>query len=62
MTGQAKTVPRIGKENTSPSDRTSALGLGFRVNGFWPAFWGALVVSIISTLLSILVRDPGGRE
>src|SRR5436190_1309700 len=33
------------------SSLSSALGLGFRVNGFWPAFWGALVVSIISTLL-----------
>ena len=35
-----------------------SLGIGFRVNGFWPAFWGALVVSIVSTLLSMMVR-PG---
>jgi putative membrane protein len=34
----------------------TSLGLGFRVTGFWPAFWGALVVSIISTLLSLSVR------
>jgi putative membrane protein len=34
----------------------ASLGLGFRVAGFWPAFWGALVVSIISTLLSMSVR------
>ena len=33
------------------------LGLGFHVSGFWPAFWGALVVSIVSTLLSILIKD-----
>ncbi len=33
-----------------------SLGLGFRVAGFWPAFVGALVVSIISTLLSLSVR------
>ena len=41
---------------------TSALagrfGLGFHVDGFWPAFWGALVVSIVSVLLSIFVREP----
>jgi putative membrane protein len=33
------------------------LGLGFHVTGFWAAFWGALVVSIVSTLLSMLVRE-----
>ncbi len=41
---------------------TSALSqklqLGFHVSGFWPAFWGALVVSIVSILLSLFVRDP----
>ena len=40
------------------------LRLGFHVSGFWPAFWGALVVSIVSVLLSVFVReasDPGGR-
>lgn len=26
--------------------------LGLRINGFWPAFWGALVISIVSMLLS----------
>ena len=35
------------------------LGLGFRVSGFWAAFFGALVVSVVSTLLSLLVREPG---
>jgi putative membrane protein len=39
------------------SSLSSALGLGFHVSGFWAAFWGALVVSIISTVLSMLVRD-----
>jgi putative membrane protein len=34
-----------------------ALGLAFHVSGFWAAFFGALVVSIVSTLLSILVTD-----
>jgi len=36
---------------------SDALGLGFHVHGFWAAFWGALVVSIVSTMLSLLVRD-----
>jgi putative membrane protein len=36
---------------------SSALGLGFHVSGFWAALFGALVVSIVSTLLSLLVAD-----
>jgi putative membrane protein len=36
---------------------SGALGLGFRVSGFWASFWGALVVSVVSTLLSILAAD-----
>jgi putative membrane protein len=39
------------------SSLSSALGLGFHVSGFGPAFWGALVVSIVSTLLGILIRE-----
>jgi putative membrane protein len=34
------------------------LGLGFHVDGFWPAFLGALVVSVVSFLLSVLIPDP----
>ncbi len=34
-------------------------GFGFRVEGFWPALWGALVVSVVSWALSTLV---GGGE
>ena len=37
---------------------SGALGLGFRVEGFWPGFWGALVVSVVSTALSFMVRPP----
>ena len=37
---------------------SGALGLGFRVEGFWPAFWGALVVSLVSTALSLMMRPP----
>ena len=36
---------------------SDALGLGFHVSGFRAAFLGALVVSIVSTLLSLFVRD-----
>lgn len=39
-----------------------SLGIGFRVAGFWPAFWGALVVSIVSTLLSMSVRTGEVQE
>ena len=35
----------------------ATLGLGFHVRGFWPAFWGALVVSIVSAVLGLLVVD-----
>lgn len=31
--------------------------LGFHVDGFWPAFWGAIVISIVSGLLNSFVRD-----
>ena len=33
------------------------LGLGFHVSGFWPAFWGALVVGFVSMVLGSLVRE-----
>lgn len=36
---------------------SQALGLGFYVNGFWAAFLGGLVISIVSILLSAFVRD-----
>jgi putative membrane protein len=39
------------------SSISSALGLGFHVSGFWSAFWGALVVSFVSLLLSLFVAD-----
>jgi putative membrane protein len=36
---------------------SGALGLGFHVDGFWAAFWGAIVVSFVSTILSISLKD-----
>src|SRR4029079_13165972 len=38
------------------SSLSSSLGLGFHVSGFWSAFFGALVVSIVSALLSLSIR------
>jgi putative membrane protein len=35
---------------------SDALELGFHVRGFWAAFWGGLVVSIVSTVLSLLIK------
>lgn len=41
----------------------SAVGLGFTVEGFGAAFWGALVVSAVSLLLSLFIRpDRHGRK
>jgi putative membrane protein len=33
------------------------LGLDFFVDGFAPAFWGGLIISLVSMLLSIFVKD-----
>ena len=35
---------------------SGALGLGFHVAGFWPAFWGALVVSLVGMALNAVLR------
>lgn len=35
----------------------SLLGVNFQIDGFWPAFWGSLIVSIVSVVLSAVVRD-----
>ena len=41
---------------------SGALGLGFHASGFWPALVGALVVSLVSTLLSLIVVDRSGAR
>lgn len=41
---------------------SGALGLGFHVSGFGAAFLGALVVSLVSILLSIFVAQPDQRR
>ena len=35
----------------------SLLDIGFYVDGFAAAFWGSLIVSIVSWLLSLAIRD-----
>lgn len=32
---------------------------GFEVNGFWPAVFGALIISLVSWLLNMLINDRG---
>ena len=34
---------------------------GFRVNGFWSAFWGAILISLVSWMLSAFFRGSDGR-
>jgi len=41
------------------SAASNALGLGFHVEGFWAAFLGALVVSLVSFALSLFVASGG---
>ena len=36
---------------------SDGLNLGFHVQGFWAAFLGALVVSVVSGILSLLAAD-----
>jgi putative membrane protein len=40
---------------------TSRIGesfnLGLTVDGFWPAFLGAVVISIVSIVLSLILKD-----
>ena len=37
------------------------LNLPWHITGFWPAFWGAIIVSVVGWLLSILIRDGDGK-
>lgn len=36
-------------------------GVGFTVAGFWPAFWGAMIVSAISFILNIFIKDDRNK-
>jgi len=36
---------------------SSHFALGFRVAGFWPAFWAGLLISLVSLFLSLMVGE-----
>jgi putative membrane protein len=40
---------------------THFFGFGLQIDGFWSAFWGALVLSIVSGILSFIFR-PGKKR
>ncbi|MBO4159631.1 MULTISPECIES: phage holin family protein [Micromonospora] len=39
-----------------------ALDLPFRVDGFWAAFWGAIVMAVVTWLISVAVPDRWERR
>ncbi len=41
---------------------TAWLVTGFTVDGFWPSFWGALLISVVSTILNLLISEEGKVE
>ncbi len=41
---------------------SARLGLGFRVDGFWPGFFGALVSGFIAWLLETVLLGRGGSR
>lgn len=34
-----------------------AFGIGLTIDGFWPAFLGGLVVTVVSVVLSLILKD-----
>ncbi|OKI67863.1 phage holin family protein [Micromonospora sp. CB01531] len=38
------------------------LELPFQVDGFWAGFWGAIVMAVVSWLISVVVPDRPGRR
>jgi len=34
------------------------LDLPFEVDGFWPAFWGAIIVGVVGWLIGLAIPDP----
>jgi putative membrane protein len=39
-----------------------SFGVGFTVDGFWPALLGSIVVSLVSIVLALLVGDPDRKR
>lgn len=38
------------------------LNLPFTVDGFWPAFWGAIIVGVVSWLINLIIPDGKHKE
>ncbi len=32
-------------------------GIALTFNGFWPIFWGALVITVVSIVMSLILKD-----
>ena len=39
-----------------------AFGIGLTINGFWPAFFGGLVVTVVSVIMSLILKDELKRR
>jgi putative membrane protein len=39
-----------------------ALNLPYGVEGFWPAFWGALIISLISVVASLVIGEERRKK
>lgn len=35
----------------------ASLGIGFSVDGFWSAFWGGLLTSVVSVVLATFIKE-----
>ncbi|WP_279473370.1 phage holin family protein [Actinomadura darangshiensis] len=44
------------------SELAESFDLPFHVTGFWPAFWGAIVVGIVGWLLHLFVPDDDDKD
>jgi putative membrane protein len=38
------------------------LSLPFHITGFWAAFWGAIIVGLVSWLLNLFIRDQRSQD
>ena len=38
------------------------LSLPFHITGFWAAFWGAIIVGLVSWVLNLFIRDKRQRD
>ena len=55
-------MPSLCERAAITSALSSHFALGLSVDGFIPAFWGALVITVVSFVLSIFVREPKKHE